>query len=102
MITLEGAESAKCKVVGFENGRYIVSYEVPRSGSYLMRVEQAVSGGLQGEYFNNRWLHGPPALQRVDSEINFVWSNDDSITPTGKDFVSIRWMTQLDSGSTGK
>jgi len=91
VIKIEGADSAKGKVIGYDHGRYVVSYEAPRAGTYLMSVEQAISGGLQGEYFNNRWLQGPSALLRVDREINLEWSIDDTITPTGKDFVSVRW-----------
>lgn len=95
VITLEGSDSAKGRVVGHDRGRYVVSYEAPRAGTYLMRVEQAISGGLQGEYYNNRWLQGSPALRRVDREINLKWSIDDTITPTGKDFVSVRWTGYL-------
>ncbi|KAL7537092.1 hypothetical protein ACHAXR_007581, partial [Thalassiosira sp. AJA248-18] len=44
-----------------------------------------------GEYFNNRWLYGSPTLTRVDHVVDFQWDNNDPVTPTGKDFVSIRW-----------
>ncbi|MFN9943769.1 MAG: PA14 domain-containing protein, partial [bacterium] len=46
-------------------------------------------GGLSAEYYNNRWLFGTPAFTRIDEVINFAW--DSYITPTGQDYVSIRW-----------
>jgi beta-glucosidase len=51
--------------------------------------------GLKGEYFNNMYLSGKPALVRVDNQINFDWgegSPDKSIHP---DKFSIRWTGKL-------
>src|SRR3546814_5691248 len=47
--------------------------------------------GLLGEYFNNRWLYGPPILTLVDKTVDFYWQASDTMTPTGKDYISIRW-----------
>ena len=44
-----------------------------------------------GEYFSNRWLFGEPVNIRLDESIDFYWSEEDPITATGKDFVSVRW-----------
>lgn len=55
---------------------------------------------LHTRYFkhNNsfsRWLFGDPAFSRIDPLLNFYWSADDTITPTGKDYISIRWTGYL-------
>lgn len=60
-----------------------------------VKVEEARPFGLLGEYFNNRWIHGEPALTRVDERVDFVWSEMDTITPTGQDFISIRSVLML-------
>ena len=46
-------------------------------------------------YYNNRWMYGDPAISRVDSSIDFAWSEDDLITPTGRDFISVVWSGHL-------
>lgn len=49
------------------------------------------SRGLQGEYFNNEALEGPPALVRTDEKINFRWG-EGSYTDNGPvDHFSARW-----------
>jgi hypothetical protein len=70
-------------------GIYKFSYMTPESGTYLMKVARALRGGLSGTYYNNRWLYGTAALKRTDPVLNFMWSS--YITPTGKDYNSVRW-----------
>jgi hypothetical protein len=70
-------------------GEYWGRYETPRLGVYNLDVGLAERGGLKGEYFNNRWLHGEPTLTRIDSALNFYWPG--YITDAGKDYVSVRW-----------
>ena len=49
------------------------------------------SRGLEGEYFNNGALEGPPALVRTDEKINFRWG-EGSYTDNGPmDHFSARW-----------
>ena len=50
----------------------------------------ARQGGLAGEYFDNIFLDGTPALSRIDGQISFDWGTE-LVTPTQADFVSIRW-----------
>ncbi|CAN0576032.1 unnamed protein product, partial [Ectocarpus sp. 12 AP-2014] len=47
--------------------------------------------GLLGEYFNNRWTFGDPVVTRVDAKVDFSWSDTETITPTGQDYISVRW-----------
>jgi beta-glucosidase len=51
--------------------------------------------GLKGEYFKNLTLSGPPALVRIDKQINFEWamgSPDPTVPP---DHFSARWTGKL-------
>ena len=56
-----------------------------------LSVAKAERGGLSGSYFNNRWLYGEAVYTRVDSLLDFSWTADDTLTPTGKDYISVRW-----------
>ena len=93
VITLDG--SANTTVLGtienIEGGRYLATYNPPRVGTYSLSIQAAHAGGLVGEYYNNRWLYGSPTLTRVDESIDFQWNNNETVTTTGKDFISIRW-----------
>lgn len=83
IVRISGLENKRGKVVHQDNARYLAWYEAPRAGTYSL-------SGLAAEYFNNRWLFGAPVISRIDKIVDFHWSESDSITPTGKDFVSIR------------
>jgi len=60
-----------------------------------MNVKSAVVGRLTGQYFSNRWLYGETTFARQDNTVDFIWSKNDPITPTGNDFVSVRWLGYL-------
>lgn len=89
LVTLSGPR-VRGEVTYDCDGVYFVSYRTPRVGAYQLKVMSLVSQGLIGEYFNNRWLYGDP-FTRVDASVDFSWSDDYAITPTGRDFVSARW-----------
>ena len=40
-------------------------------------------------------MYGSPTFTRVDPLINFYWGMDDALTPTGKDYISVRWTGYL-------
>ncbi len=50
-------------------GTYIVSYVATISGSYQVSVQRASAGGLKGDYYNNMWLLGDPAVSSIDSQV---------------------------------
>lgn len=56
----------------------------------IKQVTEARGFGLLGEYFNNRWTFGEPVVTRVDAKVDFSWSNTDTLTPTGQDYISVR------------
>ncbi|CAM9130727.1 unnamed protein product, partial [Phaeothamnion confervicola] len=92
-MTLSGADDAS--VAGdFAHGGdgiFAAEYVAPRAGSYSMAVSKALGFGLAGSYFNNRWLMGEPAVERIDAVVDFAWAARDTLTPTGQDYVSVRW-----------
>lgn len=57
----------------------------------LQKVAEAKGFGLLGEYFNNRWTFGDPVVTRVDAKVDFSWSETETITPTGQDYISVRY-----------
>jgi len=79
------------------------------AGHHLLTVEYYENAGLavakvswapasapiqnwRGEYFNNPWLSGAPALTRDDLSINFNWGLDSPLPGyLGQDYFSIRW-----------
>lgn len=76
------------------DGTYNLTLNVD-PGSYQMVVQLAsgvdgIGDGLTGCYFTNRWLHGDCIMTRIDRYINFNWGTE-LITPTAKDYVSVRW-----------
>ncbi|GMH48108.1 hypothetical protein TL16_g00218 [Triparma laevis f. inornata] len=91
VVKLSGEDTASGAVSHKSNGVYTAIYNSPKAGDYSMAVEAASVGGLTGEYFNNRWLFGSPVVTRVDPTVDFSWTSDDIITPTGKDYISVRW-----------
>ncbi|CAM9122957.1 unnamed protein product, partial [Choristocarpus tenellus] len=56
-------------------------------------------GGLSASYWDNQWLMGAPTIERIDPEIKFDWGTG-SITPYGRDYVSVRWVGKLLAPST--
>lgn len=88
---LTGETTSTAEVAYAGEGVFRATYLTPREGSYNLTVAKAERGGLVGVYYNNRWLFGEPAFSRVDPFMAFEWSADDTITPTGRDYISVRW-----------
>jgi hypothetical protein len=51
----------------------------------------APSDGWHGEYFDNRWLSGSPALERHDAKLDFNWGYGSPATSIPSDGFSVRW-----------
>ena len=47
--------------------------------------------GIQGQYFANTQLDGPPTAIQVDPNINFDWSGDRPLPTLPKENYSVRW-----------
>jgi len=60
------------------------------SGKYRVSPLLIEGGGLNASYYNNVWLHGEPALKRLDHAIDFDWGNG-PVTPFAADRASVRW-----------
>ena len=53
------------------------------------------SGDWQGEYFDNRWLLGPPVLVREDEHVDFSWGYGSPETGIPSDGFSVRWQRSV-------
>ncbi|CAM9800578.1 unnamed protein product [Ectocarpus sp. 6 AP-2014] len=89
--SLSGPEVVGTSVEHTSDGLYSAEYIGPVAGEYELEVSEAKGFGLLGEYFNNRWTFGDPVVTRVDAKVDFSWSDTDTITPTGQDYISVRW-----------
>ena len=55
-------------------------------------MPSADSGGLTGEYFNDKLMQGEPSTTRVDNAVHFDLSDGtNSMAELGTDKSSIRW-----------
>ena len=86
-----------------ETGEYVIMVEYyERAGGAMINfswqlISQPAPDAWRGEYYNNMWLVGTPALVRHDPNIDFRWGYD-SPAPglVGSDYFSVRWTRQLD------
>ena len=58
--------------------------------------------GLRAEYFANKTLSGPPALQRVDETVDFDWGMSNPAPGLPADDFSARWTGKLTPTVSGK
>ncbi|RLN71996.1 hypothetical protein BBJ28_00000989, partial [Nothophytophthora sp. Chile5] len=94
MPILRGASTVVADVRYLTKATYEAIYDTPREATYSLDVRYVEPRGLLGSYFDNRWLYGAPALERVDMQIDFAWQGD-YITPTSREHVSVRWQGYL-------
>ena len=57
--------------------------------------------GLKGEYFKNKNLSGPPAIVRVDKQINFEWAMGSPDSTIASEHFSARWTGKLVPTASG-
>jgi beta-glucosidase len=58
--------------------------------------------GLQAEYFKGRDLAGPPALRRLDAQVDFDFTGADLVPEVGKENFSVRWKGYLTPEKSGE
>lgn len=65
-------QSPALVVEEMQSGRpsYTASYKPAQTGPYQVAVTQLLPGGLSATYWDNAWLLGAPAVQRVDAQVN--------------------------------
>jgi hypothetical protein len=71
VVKLTGRQTVAGDVIysqSHSSGVYNVSYLTPSVGTYSMHVALALTSGLYGSYFNNRWLFGTPAFSRTSPQ----------------------------------
>ena len=95
LVELLGASKVMGKATHLGVGLYRGEFETPRVGNYELTVAEAHCCGLATELFNNRWLLGEPVATRIDPSVDFQWSVADTVSPSGRDYVSVRWVGYL-------
>jgi beta-glucosidase len=60
-----------------------------------VRVATHFADGMQGEYFDNPHLDGPPKTTRRDARIDFNWTFNSPAQGVPRDFYSVRWSGEL-------
>ena len=61
---------------------------MPMPNPQNLPQQRATAGGLYGEYFNNMWLLGDPAISVVDEEVDFAWGAGAVAPPTASSLVA--------------
>ena len=82
------------QLTDLNNGQYQVEFNVIRKGEVTASIVLMEKGGFYGEYFNNAFLQGVPALTRVDNYLDFNWGTG-LITNEAADFVSVQWFGKI-------
>ena len=86
----EGCTGYSLKPVLRPAGDFFFTAVTTVSGKYRPSPILVDGRGLNASYFNNIWLHGEPAVSRIDHTIDFDWGNG-PITPYAADRASVRW-----------
>ena len=60
-------------------------------GSLMAAPALAADPSWRGEFYNNTWLGGSPALVRTDANINFDWGASAPAAGVNADNFSVRW-----------
>ena len=76
------------------DGTYKGTYFVPLDGKVTVSVFLYQIGGAYVEYFENAFLDGTPALQKIEPTINHEWGTG-LITTAASDFVSAIWYARV-------
>lgn len=76
-------------------------YPIP--SSVLKPPGGSLGDGLQGEYFNNRYLNSPSVLTRIDPNVDFDWASGSPAPGTvNADNFSVIWTGKLVPHETGQ
>ncbi len=81
-------------------------YKIPGNEIYLNTAfycgsPNRLSKGLQGEYFKNTGCEGSPEVTRIDSLVNFSWS-EAPVKGLNSTYYSVRWTGFIAAEESGK
>jgi beta-glucosidase len=82
-------------------GSILSENDLPPIDPSLLYVQDMSQNGMNAEYFNNTTLSGTPVLTRVDTSVDFDWSDGSPGTGVNADYFSTRWQGKLVVPTTG-
>ena len=71
-------------------GQFKVDVNLDTNGPYLVYCYVVNRGGVNSRYYNNRWVEGEPATERVDTAVDFNWG-EGLVTSDASDFASAQY-----------
>ena len=77
------------------------AFVIPRA-SLRCTSGGALQSGLLGRYWTNADFSGKPALERLDSEMQFNWSLFPPVPEVARDWFSARWTGEFVAPMTGR
>ena len=82
-------------------GRTVREFDVVPATQLTSGPADAPVTGLAGEYFNNPWLEGTPAMRRTDARVDFRWTLNSPGRGIPFDWYSARWTGTITVPATG-
>jgi beta-glucosidase len=100
VLPLDGIEAQfhGANVLYAQGSSYVAGFPVVVPRTVL---ESDGSEGLKGEYFANAEWKGPPALTRVDREVDFDWNAAAPAEAVPANAFSVRWTGKLQAPGAG-
>jgi beta-glucosidase len=89
------ARFPNAKIISAPGAAFTETYAVPIPSAFLRTGEAGSPLGLKAEYFNNRELSGAPLVERVDSQVDFVWDRQPPAPGFDNLSFSARWTGEL-------
>lgn len=83
----------------FEKWRWPISEGAKQEAEAMFTGEELGGDGLRGEYFSGDFAE--PLLQRVDSRLNFEWSDGPPFEKGPVDNFSVRWSGEIMARQAG-
>ncbi|MEN6387200.1 MAG: glycoside hydrolase family 3 C-terminal domain-containing protein [Phycisphaerales bacterium] len=82
-------------------GSMLSENDLPPIDPSLLYVQDMSRNGMNAEYFNNTNLEGTAVLTRVDTSVDFDWSDGSPAAGINADYFSARWRGKLVVPTTG-
>jgi len=94
-------EFSGAKVLYAQGSPYAEGAAVVIPRTQFRTAQGSQEQGLKAEYFNNDSLQGPPALSRVDRQLDFDWDGASPVPSLNMKAFSVRWSGTLQVPAPG-